>query len=803
MALLEPDRNQLEIFVQGLFRHCNGGGVVSLRTFFEDADVNDPPARIIATPLKGGLNFLIEAAEDEARRAAQHPRAAVFCPPVATFTSTKHAREIDLFEGPVLLVELDKNPRAALATLENLLGFATFVVRSGGTWTDPKTGTVEDKLHAYWRLKGPAHGKAALDKLKRLRRLATDLVGADPSSIPINHPIRWAGSWHRKAAPRLCEIVSPTSQVDNELDLDVALAALEAVSPPGAQTGAQTGTQIGTGPGGQATLDWDEAFGEIIRGEKFHPALTPLASSFAAHAVPEAAARGVLGALLTNTQTKDPARLRRRDTELAKLKDTVHSGYEKFTTTPTSGALFDPWQEFIVPPFPLDILPAVAHDFVETKSIAMGVDPSALAMAGLAAFSGAIHHRFRVKMMLNSDWYEHVRLWVLLFGRSSWLKSPIMDAVLWPLRYAQADVQREHNAAMRDWKANGGEEADKPEPPERYLVGDVTIEKLGEIMSRSDRGMLAEHDELAGWIGQMERYHGAGKGASTDRAFYLRCWNGGPYTIDRVKAGEILVPNASLSIIGGIQPKKLDELQGLTSDGLLQRFAVVFMQEPKAPQDIDCTTATKAYAALVYELLNLPGQRFSLTDAATVAMIELQQHLFSLERAGAAFSEAFASHIGKLKAYAGVFTIILHLTADPKGAMKLSAIGKPSVEKAARLIKEFLLPHAREFYARSESEGEQVRTIASYILTCGKDHLRPSDFANNVRYCRGKKVLEINQQVSPLVAGDWLVPLDPGPACRSWRANRAAIDHQFTARMATEQQSKAAIVKLLGSRRRK
>jgi hypothetical protein len=531
--------------------------------------------------------------------------------------------------------------------------------------------------------------------------------------------------------------------------------------------------------------------------------LARLASSFAARAVPKAATEDALQALLTNTQTTDPVRLARRDTELAKLKDTVRSGYEKFAATPTSGVLFDPWQEFIVPPFPLDVLPSAAHDFVETKSTAMGADPSALAMATLAAFSGAIHHRFRVKMMKNSDWYEHVRLWVLLFGRSSWLKSPIMDAVLWPIRHAQADVQREYQAALRDWKANGEEEADKPDPPERYLAGDITVEKLGELLSRSDRGMLAEHDELAGWIGRMERYHTAGKGASADRAFYLRCWNGGPYTIDRVKTGELLVPNASLSIIGGIQPQRLNELQGLTSDGLLQRFTVVFMQEPKEPQDIDCAAVTKAYAALVYGLLNLPGQRFSLTDAAADAMAELQQYLFSLERVGGAFSEAFASHIGKLKTYAGVLTIILHLIADPKGAMKLSAIGKPAVEKATRVIKEFLLLHAREFYARNEGEGEQLRTIASYVLTCGRSRIRLADLTNNVRFCRGKKVLEINQQVSPLVAGDWLIPAEAGPTCRAWHANRANIDQQFAARLASERQTKRAIVSMLGSRKRR
>src|SRR5262249_45954155 len=186
-------------------------------------------------PLKDGLKPLVKAAVKEARRAANNPQPIAFTPPVATFKAEAgwQAREEDLLEGPVLSVELDETPRAALAKLEALLGPATLVVRSGGQWTNPTTGEVEDKLHAYWRLKEPARDED-LHQRKEPRGLAANLGGADRPNIPINHPIRWPGSWHRKSTPRLCEIVSSTEQLDNELDLDVALAALEAVSdlPP-------------------------------------------------------------------------------------------------------------------------------------------------------------------------------------------------------------------------------------------------------------------------------------------------------------------------------------------------------------------------------------------------------------------------------------------------------------------------------------------------------------------------------------------------------------------------------------------
>jgi hypothetical protein len=804
MTILEPNRDQIEIFVEGLFRHCdcNGTvGVISLRAFYENGDKSS--FRITNVALKGGLRFLMEAAEDDARRAANDPKPVVFCPPVATFAPTGKAREQDLLEAPALSVELDQHPRASLEGLERLLGFATLVVRSGGEWVNPTTGEVEDKLHAHWRLKEPARG-ADIAKLKRARRIATELVGGDTTNVPACHPIRWPGSWHRKNTPKLCEIVG-TEHLDNELDLDLALEALEAVAPKPTGDG-QDGPQQSIGQqGGTEAFDWSVAFSKIISGEQFHPVLVPLASSFAARAVPQVAAGGVLRALLNNTVTLDPERLRRRDVELSKLKETVKSGYDKFAATPTSGGLFDPWQEFIVPPFPLDVLPPVVQSFVDRRSTAIGCDPSAMAMSALASLSGAIHHRFRVKVQRNNDWYEHMRLWVLLVGRVTSKKTLIVNTTTKPLERYQAKIMRDYNARLRDYeaaKAAGDKEAQPPEPPVRYVVNDSTIEKLGDILSRSPRGILAKFDEVAGWIGALERYHGSNKGASADRAFWLQAWNGGHYVVDRIKRGETFIENLSASIIGGIQPTRLTEIHGLTSDGLLQRYAPVLMREPRRAQDIDCIEVTKAYEALVFELVELVPQRLYLADDAVEAMSALQDHLFKLEQVGEALAEGFQGYIGKLASYAGVLAMILWLSINPKEAVRLGAIGRQTVEKACRIIKDFLLPHAREFYSLGEGETDRLRKLASYVLTCGLDRIRLADLTNNVWDCRGKDVIEINQRVSPLVAGAWLLPTEPGPACRAWTVNRSAIDRQFAARMTTEREKKAALAQLMGAQRR-
>ena len=64
-----------------------------------------------------------------------------------------------------------------------------------------------------------------------------------------------------------------------------------------------------------------------------------------------------------------------------------------------SGAepIFDPWDEYVVPPFPLEVLSDDVRRFVETQSRVIGCDPSAVAMSVLAACSGALDHRFALR----------------------------------------------------------------------------------------------------------------------------------------------------------------------------------------------------------------------------------------------------------------------------------------------------------------------------------------------------------------------------------------------------------------------
>ena len=130
---LEPDRDQLEIYFESLFRHRGTVGYVSMRSFLHNNEVLKP---IRSVPIdKANWAFLVDVAVDQARRAANSPEPAVFAPPIAVFNNPNgwQAREEDLYLGLVITAELDEHPEEARQKLQDILGEATLVVKSGGT----------------------------------------------------------------------------------------------------------------------------------------------------------------------------------------------------------------------------------------------------------------------------------------------------------------------------------------------------------------------------------------------------------------------------------------------------------------------------------------------------------------------------------------------------------------------------------------------------------------------------------------------------------------------------------------------
>ena len=476
--------------------------------------------------------------------------------------------------------------------------------------------------------------------------------------------------------------------------------------------------------------------------------------------------------------------------------------------------MIDPWAAYPVPPFPLDVLPRRIRAFVETHSRAIGCDPAALAMSAMSMFSGALDHRFSLQLTKASGFRVRPRLWVALVGDPSTKKSPALSAAHGPLTKYDGRIRSDYKLARAAYKgsekaaqAKGEPPPPEPRKPPRYLTSDVTTEKLGDLLEDSERGILLRRDELAGWIGGMDKYGGAGKGMSSDRAFWLQAYDGGPYSIDRVGRGEVFVANLSASVIGGIQTTLLPNLRGLTADGLLQRFLPTMIGEFRFREDISTAVVDEDYGRLLRECVKLKPTDLRLTEAGAAVMEQLHRHLHDLERCTKAISPGFQGFVGKLAGLTGSLTLILHLIQDGDPQAHAQArVEAVTVERVERLTHDFILPHALAFYDGIEGgEGaDRLRKIASYILTSGKARIRASDLTNNVRPLRGMGVPELNEALSPLVAGAWLLPDSASGSHQrttTWRVNPSAAT-QFAARREQEECSKQALAELMNSNRR-
>jgi hypothetical protein len=192
-----------------------------------------------------------------------------------------------------------------------------------------------------------------------------------------------------------------------------------------------------------------------------------------------------------------------------------------------------------------------------------------------------------------------------------------------------------------------------------------------------------------------------------------------------------------------------------------------------------------------------------LCDDGVALMEKLRRRLHDLEQASGGLADGFQGFVGKLAGIAGSLALILTVTANP-GLSRApgSQISAPVIEDITRLVFDFIVPHAFEFYRTADraSGGDRLQRVASWILTSGKQRILPSDLTVNVSDLRGLGLWDLNQRISPLVAGGWLASQEPGPVAKAWTVNRK-VHELFSARTQDEEARKSTIATLMNSPR--
>ena len=428
----------------------------------------------------------------------------------------------------------------------------------------------------------------------------------------------------------------------------------------------------------------------------------------------------------------------------------------------------------------------------------IGCDKSALAMAALAALSGAISHQMRLRMNRHDDSFVvSPCLWVLMIGDPGAQKTPIVNAVTDPLAKLQKEEMRAYSDDLRRWEESDDDgKGPKPVEPPGHLIFDTTVEALCIKLALTNDGILTVADELSAWLGQMEKY----SGSSASRGLWLKARNGGHYQVNRVGRKTDFVENLSSSLLGGIQPDRLAEITGLSSDGLLQRFLPVMINQGALGKDMPTGPSAADYERLVLACVNAPAATLTMTDAALERMWALREHFHALTNAAAAISPGFQSFVNKLPGVAGNLAVILHVARNP--ARCSDQVDDETIAAVEKIIKEFVLPHGEAFYEGDANAGiERMRKIASYVLTSGKTTFMPSDFTRNVAPLRGFDLFELKRAVSPLVAGGWLDLNDRWANAPRWTLCAGVAD-QMENRRREREMEKCALAALMGAKRR-
>lgn len=241
-------------------------------------------------------------------------------------------------------------------------------------------------------------------------------------------------------------------------------------------------------------------------------------------------------------------------------------------------------------PFPVETLPEPMRSYVVNNAESLGCCPSMVALPMLSGFAACIGNA--CVLQVKPGWFAKAILWTAVVAESGSLKSPAFEVGMVPFRNAddamEEAFEKEHErylSALQEWETavrQKQEAGEKPKPPKHpcLLIDDSTNEAAVDKLQDSPRGLMMEKEELAVFIGGMEKYAGSNSKQGAEAARWLVMYNAGRFKVNR-KTGwpkTIRVKRASLSITGGIQPGLLRDMMDRTNrqNGMMARWLFTY-----------------------------------------------------------------------------------------------------------------------------------------------------------------------------------------------------------------------------------
>jgi putative DNA primase/helicase len=423
-----------------------------------------------------------------------------------------------------------------------------------------------------------------------------------------------------------------------------------------------------------------------------------------------------------------------------------------------------------VAPFDMDLLPEALRGWVADIAHRMQCPPDFTAVGAVVALSSVIGARAVVKPKARDDFAVVPNLWGLIVGRPGVMKSPALAQAMAPLNRLEATERQLWQAAHEAWgldcrvaelaakqgERDAGKVAAKdpakarallqplemPDEPKarRYIVNDSSVEKLADLLTVNQWGLLVYRDELHGLLCSMDR-----QGQEGARGFYLTGYDGNQgHQVDRITRGESYVPRVCLAMLGGMQPGKLQSYVrdavcgGAGDDGLLQRFGLTVWPDVSREWEwIDQwpDTPAKQAAWAVFERLaalqpatDTEPQEWRFTPDALAIYREWAEG-FEPEVRGDELHPALISHLSKYRKLIPALALIFAMVDTPDSG---NLIHERELIRALAWA-DYLRTHAERMYAAAtipETAGAQtLLTKLKAGKVCDSDGVLLESFA--------------------------------------------------------------------------
>jgi len=211
--------------------------------------------------------------------------------------------------------------------------------------------------------------------------------------------------------------------------------------------------------------------------------------------------------------------------------------------------------------FPIEVFPEAMQNYMIECNETLESSIDYLGSSLLWTLSVCIGNSFVIQP--TTGWNLICNLWIAVVGKPGIGKTPSLKNMIFPLQTINNRLIKVYIKKYKEFEVYDKlSKKEKDEVPEikkpvktQFIVDDITIEALFDLHQESDNAVGVFKDELVGWVNDMNKYK-----EGSDKQTWLSTWSGESVMLNRVSRMGSFVNNPFIPVIGGIQPKILDDM---------------------------------------------------------------------------------------------------------------------------------------------------------------------------------------------------------------------------------------------------